>query len=374
MRLTELSARERRDWLRLSRTERIGPVTFFQLVRRFGSAGDALQALPELSAKQRIRPAATDAVEAELEAADRLGFTYIAACEPAYPNALRNIPDAPPILCVAGDPALLSRNCVGMVGARNASLPGRRIATDLARDLGAEGVIVVSGLARGIDGAAHQAALGTGTVAVVAGGADNIYPPEHRDLTEAIIARGALVSERPVGYKPIGRDFPRRNRIISGLSLGVIVVEAALKSGTLITARYAAEQGREVFAVPGSPLEPRSQGTNRLIRDGATLIENADDVLSALQGSVAVLREPTDDLFDFADRAPQGDPEALSRLRREIAGLLSVTPVHRDMLLRETGAAPALLADALLDLVLAGDAEEHTGGRFSIGVSVGETT
>ncbi|NHK27370.1 DNA-protecting protein DprA [Parvularcula flava] len=366
MDLHELSERERRDWLRLIRSEQIGPVTFHQLIKRFGSAGDALERIPDIAnTRKSLKLCSPDQVEAELEAADRLGVHLIASSEPSYPRALRAISDAPPVLCVAGDPGLFQRNAIAIVGARNASAVGRRMASDLARDLGTAGLVVVSGLARGIDGAAHAASLSSGTIAAVAGGIDVIYPPEHRDLTEEIARRGAVVSERPIGFKPTGKDFPRRNRIISGLSLGVIVVEAAVKSGTLITARYAAEQGRDVFSVPGSPLDPRCQGTNRLIRDGAMLIENAQDVIDSLQGATNVLREPAGDLFDHAD-AMAIDADAVANARREIVSLLSYTPVHRDIILREATAAPAIVADALLDLVLSGEAEEHTGGRFSL--------
>lgn len=368
MGLYTLSDHERRDWLRLIRTEQIGPVSFHQLIKRFGTAGTALKRIPGMTGGRKpLRLASAESVEAELEAADRLGFAYVAACEPNYPKALRAIADAPPVLCYAGDPGLLQRNAVAIVGARNASAAGRRIATDLARDLGLAGLVVVSGLARGIDGAAHAAALKSGTIAVVAGGIDILYPPEHAALTAEIAATGLVVSERPVGFQPTGRDFPRRNRIISGLSLGVIVVEAALRSGTLITARYALEQGRDVFAIPGSPLDPRCQGTNRLIRDGAMLVENADDVLESLQETMGSIREPGADLFS-PPPVPDSDPEELASVRREIISLLSYSPIHRDMLFRETSASPAAFADALLDLVLSGEAEEHAGGRFSLSV------
>lgn len=371
MGLLELSERERRDWLRLIRSDQIGPVTFHQLLKRYGSASEALARLPEIANnRKRLKLCSADAVEAEMEAADRLGVHVLASCEAAYPRALRAISDAPPVLCVAGDPALFQRNAIAIVGARNASAVGRRMAGDLARDLGAAGLVIVSGLARGIDGAAHSGALATGTIAAVAGGIDVLYPPEHKELTEEIARRGAVVSERPIGFKPTGKDFPRRNRIISGLSLGVIVVEAAVRSGTLITARYAAEQGRDVYSVPGSPLDPRCQGTNRLIRDGAMLIETAQDVIDSLQGATSMLREPAGDLFDHADRnegdRSEADPDALAAARREIMDLLSFTPIHRDMILREANAPPALTADALLDLVLSGKAEEHPGGRFSL--------
>lgn len=367
----ELSAQEKRAWLRLIRTEHIGPATFRQLLRRYGDAAGACEALPHLSsARRNFQVASEDQISAELEQAEAIGASYLASCEAGYPTALRSISDAPPILCVCGNQSLLEKQSVAIVGARNASAAGRKIAGDLAKNLGESGLIITSGLARGIDGAAHLAALQTGTIAVVAGGLDVIYPPEHGDLTRDIARLGLIISELPPGYQPKGRDFPRRNRIISGLSLGVIVVEAAIKSGTLITARFALEQGREVFAIPGSPLDPRCHGTNRLIRDGATLIENADDVLDALRGMTNVIREP-EDLFTFDRDIPEGDiadPQEVSQTRQKLLELLSFTPIHRDILLRECDALPAIVADALLDLVLNGEAEEHSGGKFSLAV------
>jgi len=238
----------------------------------------------------------------------------------------------------------------------------------LAGDLGQAGYVVTSGLARGIDGAAHDAALKTGTIAVVAGGVDVIYPPEHEDLTERIAQEGAVISECPMGAQPTARDFPKRNRLISGLSRGVVVVEAAAKSGTLLTANFALDQGREVFAVPGSPLDPRCQGANRLIRDGATLVENAQDIIDALAAQNRGAAEGKRDLFDRFDGMgePEPEPAAMLSLRRQIKELLSFTPLHRDEILREADAPPGLVADALLDLVLAGEAVEHEGGRFSL--------
>ena len=265
---------------------------------------------------------------------------------------------------------LLEKKSVAIVGARNASAAGRKIAGDLAADLGEADVIVVSGLARGIDGAAHMAALNSGTIAVVAGGIDVIYPPEHADLTRDIARLGLIVSEMPPGYQPRGRDFPRRNRIISGLSLGTVVVEAATRSGTLITARFALEQGREVFAVPGSPLDPRCQGTNRLIRDGATLIETADDVLEVLREATTSIREQ-EDLFSHDHDLTENtvsDETITAQAKETLRGLLGFTPVHRDILLRESSLPAAMIADGLLDLVLAGEAEEHPGGKFSLSV------
>ena len=266
-----------------------------------------------------------------------------------------------------GAPSLFEKPAAAIIGARNASAAGRKIARTMAADLGAAGIVVVSGLARGIDGAAHEASLKTGAIAVVAGGVDVIYPPEHADLTERLAKEGAVVSERPMGYRPTARDFPKRNRLIAGLSRGVVVVEAATKSGTLITARFANDQGREVFAVPGSPLDPRYDGAIHLIREGATAVRNAADVLDALAAQMRGINDSGRDPFDWTD-APEPaapDPAAAEALRAKILDLLSFAPLHRDDIIREADAPPGLTADVLLDLVLSGEAEEHPGGRFS---------
>jgi DNA processing protein len=275
-----LNPQERLDWLRLARTETVGPVTFYALLRRFGSARAALEALPRLS-----RPVAAMSrrdAEAELAALDRLGAVILCWGEPDYPATLAAVEDAPPVLTVLGNPALLQAPMVAVVGARNASANGRRIANELAAGLGEAGVVVVSGMARGIDAAAHLGALDSGSAAVDAGGADIVYPEENRGLYDALVERGVVVAELPLGTEPQARHFPRRNRIISGMARGVVVVEAAAKSGSLITARFALEQGREVFAVPGSPLDPRCRGCNDLLRNGATLTETAADILTQL--------------------------------------------------------------------------------------------
>ena len=277
-----LDQSERADWLRLIRSENVGPVTFFHLVRHYGSARAALDALPDLARRGgkraiRICPAAN--AEREIQALTEIGARLVAHGEPDYPRSLGAIEDAPPLIALLGNPDLLQRPMVAIVGARNASANGRRLAAALAGDLGAAGFSVVSGLARGIDTAAHTGSLKTGTIAVIAGGIDVVYPTENQDLHRDIASSGVLIAESAVGTKPVARHFPRRNRLISGLSIGVVVVEAAMRSGSLITARMALEQGREVFAVPGSPLDPRARGANNLIRQGATLTETADDVL-----------------------------------------------------------------------------------------------
>lgn len=364
--MVQLGARERFSWLRLIRSEGIGPVTFGQLLARFGDAETAVRELPALARasgrKSPLTLAPVGVIEQELAHADQLGARYSALCEPDYPDRLRHIPGAPPIVCHIGNLALSQRPCLAIVGARNASAAGRKFTADIVRDLASEGLTIVSGLARGIDGAAHNAALESGTVAVVAGGIDVIYPPEHLELTRDIAARGLILSELPPGHQPKARDFPRRNRIISGLSNGVLVVEAAERSGTLITARYAAEQGREVFAVPGSPLDPRCQGTNRLIRDGAALVQNAEDIMEALKAMTSRISEQPRFAFDhygaIADANP--DEDALP----EVRDMLGFTPVHRDLILREASAPAPSVIEALMRLVLGGEAEELDGGYF----------
>ncbi len=278
---------ERLDWLRLIRSENIGPITFWQLLDRFGSAARALEALPDLAKRGgRAKPvrimSEAKAVE-EWERHDALGARLLALGDPDYPQALAAAHPPPPLLSVRSRTELFARPAIAIVGARNASALGRRLADTLARDLGEEGITIVSGLARGIDRAAHEGALHSGTAAVLAGGIDHVYPPEHEDLAAAIAERGLLISEMPFGFSPQARHFPRRNRIVSGLSLGVVVVEAATRSGSLITARMALEQGREVFAVPGSPLDPRARGSNSLLRQGAVLTECAEDVLTVIR-------------------------------------------------------------------------------------------
>ncbi|HEX2113811.1 MAG TPA: DNA-processing protein DprA, partial [Alphaproteobacteria bacterium] len=283
-----VSDSERRDRLRLIRTDNVGPVTYLQMLRHFGSATAALQALPELARRGgRAKPPRIPSImeaEAEIALAAKRGARLITWGETSYPATLAAVTDAPPVLYVLGRGELLLQRAVAIVGARNASANGVRFARQLAADLGSAGLVVVSGLARGIDTAAHQGALATGTIGVMAGGVDVVYPPENSRLHADIAARGAVVSEMPPGLEPQARHFPRRNRIVSGLSVGVVVVEASPRSGSLITARLAGEQGRDVFAVPGSPLDPRARGTNDLIRQGATLTEGAADVLAALGG------------------------------------------------------------------------------------------
>ena len=280
-----LTDEQRIDWLRLIRSESVGPLTFRSLVNRFGGASNALEALPGLLAERgkSIRIPPRGEIEREIERATQLGAVFVAMGEPDYPKRLAAIPAAPPVICMKGRVDLASRPSLAMVGARNASGTGLLLAERLAGDLGRAGFVIVSGLARGIDTKAHIAALPTGTVAVFAGGLDHIYPSENRALAERMAVEGCLLSEMPLGWEPRSRDFPRRNRIVSGLAFGVVVVEAARRSGSLITTRFALEQGREVFAVPGSPLDPRAEGANDLLRDGANLATSAEDIVRVIE-------------------------------------------------------------------------------------------
>ena len=364
-----LSDAERRDWLRLSRTENVGPVAFDHLMARYGDARRALDALPELARRggraQPLKPPTPAEADREIEAGHRLGARLIAACEPAYPRLLAAVDPPPPLLWLGGRAELLNRSTVAIVGARIASAAGQRFARGLAGDLGAAGQVVVSGMARGIDAAAHEGALPTGTVAGLGGGVDDVYPPENAALYERLIVEGCVVSESEVGRRAQARDFPRRNRIISGLSLAVVVVEAELRSGSLITARLAAEQGRDVLAVPGSPLDPRAKGTNDLLRQGAAICEGAEDVLRALERPHGVA-EPGRDrgpgpLFEHA-QPPQ---EEIDRVRDRIAALLSPTPVPRDELARMVDARPPVVFAALVELALADRATLLPGGFVS---------
>ena len=362
---THLTEAQRIDWLRLIRSDNVGPRTFRSLINHFGSARAALERLPDLArrggAARPGRICSEDDARAELAASQRLGVSLLAPDEAGYPPRLAVLDDAPPLLGVRGALEALMRPVIAIVGSRNASGAGLKFAGTLARDLGDAGFVIASGLARGIDQAAHRASIESGTVAVLAGGHDRIYPPEHEDLLATIIGSGgAAISEMPIGHAPRARDFPRRNRLISGAALGVVVVEAALRSGSLITARIAAEQGREVFAVPGSPLDPRAAGTNDLIKQGATLTTCAADVIDAVEpimGRPIELREPDDDPLAH-------EPDASDRAR--ITGLLGPTPILLDDLIRMAETSPAMVRTVLLELELAGRLERHGGGLVSL--------
>ena len=365
----ELTFSERRDWLRLYRTRTVGPVAFSGLLKRFGTAAAALDALPSLIRDKSVRPPRVDQVEAEMEASERAGVRILCAVEPDYPDLLRQVDPVPPVLSVWGRLDIAARPCVAIVGSRNCSAVGQKFAAQLARDLGQAGVSVVSGLARGIDAAAHAASLETGTIGVLGGGVDHIYPRQNTELHLAMRERGLLVSESPLGYRATARDFPRRNRLISGLSLGVVVIEAAERSGTLITARYALEQNREVMAVPGSPLDPRTKGCNRLIRQGAALIENAQDVVEVLDS--ASRPGPQGEMFEGAEGfgAPAFDPARASRdierAKSELMRALSFTPTPRDDLIRSSGVPFPVASAALLEMELNAEVAVEADGRIS---------
>jgi len=348
--------------LRLIRSDNVGPVTFRELINHFGGADAALAALPELSrrgGRQSIRICPREQAERELAAAGRIGAAPLFTIEPGYPPALAALDAPPPLLYIKGDAALLTRPIVAIVGARNASAAGQKLARNFAGRIGAAGYVVASGLARGIDRAAHEAALSTGTVAVLAGGLDNVYPPEHAELQARIGEVGCLLSENAPGFVPRAQDFPRRNRIVSGISPAVLIVEAARRSGTLITARTAAEQGREVFAVPGHPLDPRAEGTNRLIKNGATMVTEPEDVIEAL---APMLREPTRaDLSSLSplEDAPAAMPEVRAQERDRLLAALGPAPIDVDELARATGLSARALQVALIELALAGRIERH---------------
>jgi DNA processing protein len=352
------------DRLRLLRTPRVGPVTYAQLIARFGTAGAALEALPSMARSGGGQPPAVPpvaAIEREMAAVARAGGRYLFVGLPGYPPLLAEVPSPPPVLTVRGDATLLARPVVAMVGARNASAAGCRFARQIAADLGRRGVTIVSGVARGIDTAAHAGSLDTGTVGVVAGGIEVIYPPENAALHEAIATRGLLVAEQPPGTEPRARHFPYRNRIIAGVAQATLVVEAAPKSGSLITARHAGDYGREVLAVPGPPLDPRAQGCNLLIREGATLVQSADDVMEMLRPIDPRAAEP---VRGYAP--PPLLAEAGAGDRRVIVDLLGPAPVAVDEVIRQSDRSPAVVQTVLLELELAGRLERHAGGRVSL--------
>jgi DNA processing protein len=351
--------------LRLIRSENIGPITYFQLIARFGSAEAAIDAIPDLAARgggRAPRLVPKSQIEREIEAVERLGARYVFLGEPSYPPLLAELESAPPALIVKGHMSLLDKPAVALVGARNASAAACRYARMLAKALGEAGTIVVSGLARGIDSAAHEGALETGTIAVIAGGIDIVYPPENEARQQAISERGLLIAEQPPGVEPRARHFPYRNRIIAGLAHGVVVVEAAPRSGSLITARLATEAGREVMAVPGSPLDPRAQGCNQLIRDGATLVQTAEDVLEAIApGQIRPFRTS-----ERTYAPPELSADADERHRALVLGLLSVTAVPIDEIVRQADLPAPVVQTVLLELELAGRLERHAGGRVGL--------
>ena len=367
-----LTEKQKLSWLRLIRSDNIGPVTFRDLINHFGSAEAALEALPDLSrrggAARSPRIATIAEVEREMDVATRFGARFVGIGEPDYPPALREIDGAPPLIAIKGSSATAIRPSLGIVGSRNASINGMKFAGMLARQCGQAGYTIASGLARGIDAAAHAASLSTGTVAMLAGGLDKPYPPENFRLLDEIYANGgATISEMPFGWEPRARDFPRRNRLIAGVSLGVLIVEAAERSGSLITARLAGDFGRIVFSVPGSPLDSRCHGTNRLIKDGATMVTEAADILDALSPMI----EPRLDLAHVAREGTDDQPtQSLSRAgdseRAILAQALGPSPVETDDIIRHTGLPAATVYLLLLELDIAGKLNRHSGGRISM--------
>ena len=363
---SRLTDAQRIDWLRLIRSDNVGPRTFRSLINHYGSAHAALERLPDLArrggASKPARMYSQDEALREIELSDKLGVALLAPVEHGYPARLALIDDAPPLLAIRGNRDAMMRPIIGIVGSRNASGAGLKFAQTLSHDLGGSDFVIASGLARGIDQAAHRATISTGTIAVLAGGHDKIYPPEHEDLLLALLDRGGAISEMPLGHTPRARDFPRRNRLIAGVSLGVVIVEAAHRSGSLITARFANEQGREVFAVPGSPLDPRAAGTNDLIKQGATLITHASDVIDAVQPIMErpVLSPFEDRDDDLTDDLPAADERA------RIIGLLGPSPIGIDDLVRMSATSPAIVRMVLLELELAGRLERHGGGLVSL--------
>ncbi|PBC04835.1 DNA-processing protein DprA [Mesorhizobium sp. WSM3860] len=364
-----LSERQRLAWLRLIRTPNVGPASFRELINRFGSAEAALEMLPELmisgGANRIARIPSAGEAEAELEAARRAGARFVGIGEADYPALLKTLDNPPPLLAVKGEGAVFRLPAVAIVGARNASLAGIKMARMLAVDLGRDGYAIVSGLARGIDTAAHQGSLSTGTVGVLAGGLDVPYPPENAGLCDDIAERGgAIVSEMPFGWQPRAQDFPRRNRLVAGMALGLVVVEAAQRSGSLISARLAGEMGRLVFSVPGSPLDPRAAGSNALLKDGATLVTEAADILGALAplaGTRPPRTMPLAEAPDLSAMPPPGDNE-----RADVLEALGPTPIAVDEIIRHTGLSAAQIAMVLLELDLAGRLDRHAGGSVSL--------
>ncbi|MER8644700.1 DNA-processing protein DprA [Mesorhizobium sp. M1252] len=364
-----LSDRQRLSWLRLIRTQNVGPASFRELINRFGSAEAALEMLPELmisgGAKRIMRIPSVEEAEAELDAASENGARFVGIGEADYPPMLKNMDNPPPLIAVKGEAAVFRLPAVAIVGARNASLAGIKMARMLAADLGRDGYVIVSGLARGIDTAAHQGSLSTGTVGVLAGGLDVPYPPENIGLCEDIAERGgAVISEMPFGWQPRAQDFPRRNRLVAGAALGLVVIEAAQRSGSLISARLAGEMGRLVFAVPGSPLDPRCAGSNGLLKDGATLVTEAADVSGAiapLAGTRTRSIAPPEKAPDFSATPPPGEDE-----RSAVLEALGPTPVGVDEIIRHTGLNAAQVSMVLLELDLAGRIERHAGGNVSL--------
>ncbi|WP_448579280.1 DNA-processing protein DprA [Thermaurantiacus sp.] len=367
-----LPAEERIARLRLARAEGVGPVTFRRLLTRFGSGRAALEALPDLGGKP-LEPPPIDAALAEIAAATASAARHVFCGEADYPPLLAQLPDPPPVLLMRGNASLARRPVVGIVGARNASAAGRAMAQELARGLAGEGFVVVSGMARGIDAAAHEGALEGGTIACVAGGVDVAYPPENALLQEQVAARGLIVSELPPGTEPQARHFPRRNRLIAGMAEGLLVIEAAQGSGSLITARLAGEAGREVMAVPGHPRDPRARGCNALLKAGATLVEEVADVLAALRPFTLTPGHAASGEATSAPSRPASMPrpappvphDTPEDVRERVAGLLSSVPVPVEDIVRASGMQAADVTALLTEFELEGRLVRHAGGRVA---------
>ncbi|MCH2037923.1 MAG: DNA-processing protein DprA [Rickettsiales bacterium] len=368
-----LTDQERMAWLRLIRSENVGVRTFHDMLKLYGSPERALEAIPDLAYKGgRKRPitvASHEQAEQELARCKQEGARIIAYPEPYYPKLLREIASPPPVLTVKGDPSILNKKTIAMVGARNASVNGCRFAQHIASQLSEAGFIVVSGLARGIDRFAHRGSVEHGTIGVIAGGIDHVYPKENQDLYDAIPNKGAIVAELPIGAVPVGRNFPQRNRIISGMSLGTLVVEASERSGSLITARYALEQNRDIFAVPGSPFDQRCRGTNQLIKNGAIMVETVEDIIHSVQHFDPLISH--DGVFEAgADYTKSSqrktDDVVFETIRKEVINTLSSTPVGVDELVMHTGLAVEQIITVLVELELAGRLERHPGNRVSM--------
>lgn len=368
VRAKELSPPEKLDWLRLIRSENVGPITFYRLLEHFGSAADALEAAPELSRRggraRSIKVCAKAAALREMETLEEIGAKLIAQGEPDYPPLIAQMEDAPPVISALGHLHLLTKKAIAVVGARNASANGRNFAVRIARELGEAKFLVVSGMARGIDAAAHAGALDSGTVAVLGGGVDVVYPKENGKLYREITGRGAVISEMPPGTRPLARHFPQRNRLISGMARGVVVVEAAPRSGSLITARMALEQNREIFAVPGFPTDPRARGTNNLIRQGATICEGAKDVIAVLKPGRSTMEDRKHFEFQQVKIKPPATEEVEGG-RSRIEECLSPAPLTVDEVIRTCQLSPPVVSQVLLELELAGRLERHPGNKVS---------
>ncbi len=367
-----LSDVQRLNWLRLLRSDNVGPSTFRDLINRYGSAKAALDALPDLAArggKRKIRIATAAEADAELDRVRRFGGRIIAVGEADYPPMLRHMDVPPPLVTVMGRDEVFSAPAVAIVGARNASASGAKMARLLAGELGQAGFTIVSGLARGIDAAAHWASLDTGTVAVLAGGLDKPYPPENLELIGRIARQGAVITEMPFGWEPRARDFPRRNRLIAGLGLGLVVVEAAQRSGSLISARLAGDLGRQVFAVPGSPIDPRAAGSNGLLKDGAVLTLSGTDVIEQLAPMIG--RAPAPTLREPDNAPPQAEDEDVgdrpsANAQDLLVEAMGPVPMPVDEIVRHAGLPARVVATLLLELDLAGRLERHSGGAVSL--------